>query len=47
MSGSVVSRNRVEAGGEGNASAATPLHMRTPLHACDRVPQGLIRMAGP
>ena len=47
MSGSVVSRNRVEAGGEGAAPAAKPLHVRAPLRACDRVPQGLIRMAGP
>ncbi len=28
MSGSVVSRNRVEAGGEGAAPAAKPLHLR-------------------
>jgi hypothetical protein len=46
MSGSVVSRNRVEAGGEGAAPAAEPLHVRAPLRACDRVLQGLIRTAG-
>jgi hypothetical protein len=47
MSGSVVSRNRAEAGGEGAAPAAQPLHVRTPLLVCDRMPQGSIRTVGP